>query len=187
MHLRMSRRRRPDHDTMADIATGLGLFSIGLGIAELVAPRSIARHLGMEDEAELIRAYGIREVAAGIGILAQRDPTPWLWGRVAGDVLDLATLALGLDHRNPRRGRVGAAIGMVAAVTLLDVVTAKALGNHRTRAWMNAAVERSGVREAPRHLRHYAEEALDRGRLYADEAAHRGSRVAERARSYLPW
>ena len=26
--------------------------------------------------------------AGGLGILASRDPTPWIWARVAGDVLD---------------------------------------------------------------------------------------------------
>ena len=30
--------------------------------------------------------------ATGVGILASRSPAPWLWARVAGDGLDMATL-----------------------------------------------------------------------------------------------
>jgi hypothetical protein len=59
--------------------------------------------MGMDDYAALIRAYGVREIATGAAILYQRDPTPWIWGRVAGDALDLATLAVGLHEDNPRR------------------------------------------------------------------------------------
>lgn len=47
----------------------------------------------MHGQERLIRAYGVREIAKGVGILTSPNPTPWLWGRVAGDALDLATLA----------------------------------------------------------------------------------------------
>ena len=102
--------RHPDHDRTAfRLAEGLGWFSIGLGLTELLAARPLARALGMEEKTELFRAYGARELATGVGILTQRDPTPWIWGRVGGDVLDLATLATGLGD-NPRAGNVGLAI-----------------------------------------------------------------------------
>ena len=66
------------------LAQALGWFSIGLGVAELAAPGSLARMLGMERHADLIRLYGMREIATGIGILSQKDPTPWLWARALG-------------------------------------------------------------------------------------------------------
>lgn len=109
------------------LARGLGWFSIGLGLAEIVAGRSIARSLGMEDRTNLIRAYGVREIATGVALLAQDDPTPWVWGRVGGDALDLATLATGLDDDNPRRDNVLLAMGTVAAVTAVDIACAVAL------------------------------------------------------------
>ena len=62
------------------LAQGLGWFSIGLGMAEVLAPGHLARFLGMEERTELIRAYGAREIMSGIGILSQEDPTPWIWG-----------------------------------------------------------------------------------------------------------
>jgi hypothetical protein len=112
------------------LAQGLGWFSIGLGAAELMAPQHLARFLGMEEHTQLIRAYGAREVATGLGILAQEDPTAWIWGRVAGDALDLATLALGLNRENPERGNVGLAIAAVAGVTVLDVICAQRLSSN---------------------------------------------------------
>ena len=52
----------------------------------------------------LTRAYGLREIGTGIGILTSKDPSPWLWGRVAGDALDVATVGAGLvTQRRPLR------------------------------------------------------------------------------------
>jgi hypothetical protein len=132
------------------LAQGLGWFSIGLGAAELLAPEHLARFLGMEEHTQLIRAYGAREVATGVGVLSQEDPTPWLWGRVAGDALDLATLAVGLNRDNPQRGNVGLAIAAVAGVMALDVICAQRLGADRERfSW--PIRDYSDRRGLPRH------------------------------------
>jgi hypothetical protein len=121
-------RRRGHADTATDtLARGLGLFSIALGIAEVAAPRALARALGMKGQEGLIAGYGVREIATGIGILASKDPTPWIWGRVAGDGLDLATLATALEGKNPKEGNVGIAMAAVAGVTALDVYCAQTL------------------------------------------------------------
>jgi hypothetical protein len=121
-------RRRGQADTATDtLARGLGLFSIALGIAEIAAPRTLARALGMRGQEGLIAGYGVREIATGIGILASKDPTPWIWGRVAGDALDLATLATALEGRNPKKENVGIAMAAVAGVTALDVYCAQTL------------------------------------------------------------
>lgn len=161
------------------LAQGLGWFSIGLGLAELLAPRDVARFLGMEEHSELIRAYGAREMVAGVGILAQDDPTPWLWGRVAGDVLDLGTLAMGLRQSNPQRGNVGLAIAAVAGVTALDVLCAQTLrasaedrrGRHRRVRDYSA---RRGMPRPPAAMRGAAR----------DFRAPRDMRVPEALRPY---
>ncbi|MGU3540847.1 cyclase dehydrase [Methylobacterium sp. A54F] len=123
------RSRRPGHpDEATDrLARGLGWFSIGLGLAELLAGRSLARGLGLERHTELIRAYGVREIGTGVGILTADDPTPWIWGRVAGDALDLATLGTGLTRRNPRLDGLTLALAAVAGVTVVDALCARAL------------------------------------------------------------
>jgi hypothetical protein len=123
----------PSDNSARALAQGLGWFSIGLGVAELVAPGNLARFLGMEERAELIRAYGVREIVTGVGILSQEDPMPWMWGRVGGDALDLGTLATGLGRDNPQRGNVGLALAAVTGVTALDVLCARALGTSRKR------------------------------------------------------
>lgn len=49
-----------------------------------------------------------------------------LWSRVAGDVLDLASLMPGLHPYNPRQGNVKLAQAVVIGVTALDVMVALA-------------------------------------------------------------
>src|SRR5437868_3891331 len=118
-------KRRPNGSVMM-LAQGLGWFSIGLGLAELLAPRMLTRQLGMESKEAVLRSYGARDVAAGIGILASSNPAPWIWGRIAGDALDLATLATGLDEHNERKATVSMALAVVAGVTALDAICVKA-------------------------------------------------------------
>jgi len=149
-------RRRGHADTATDtLARGLGLFSIALGVAEVVAPRALARALGMKGQEGLIAAYGMREIATGIGILASKDPTPWIWGRVAGDGLDLATLATGLEGNNPKKGNVGIALAAVAGVTALDVYCAQALSSESPHPLppMQDYSDRSGFPRAPEQMR----------------------------------
>src|SRR3982751_6924759 len=75
------------------LAKGLGWFSAGLGLAELLAPRTIASISGVSNKhTGLIRLYGLRELGAGITIFAQETPTEGVWSRVAGDALDLVSL-----------------------------------------------------------------------------------------------
>jgi hypothetical protein len=110
------------------VAEGLGVFSIALGLTEAITPGGLGRPLGMENRKGVLRGFGLREVVAGVGILASRKKGPWVWARVAGDALDLAMLGTALTPKNPKRGRVALALAVVAAITVLDVVTARGLG-----------------------------------------------------------
>ena len=93
----------PSSLTGADrLARALGWFSVGLGVAELVAPGRIARTLGLDDKAGLIRAYGARELASAVPTLSIDKPIG-LASRIAGDALDLGTLATALKRDNPQR------------------------------------------------------------------------------------
>ena len=66
------------------MARGLGWFSIGLGLAEVLAPRALTRGLGMEGSEQLVQAYGLREIATGIGILSSDQPCPMDLGTCRG-------------------------------------------------------------------------------------------------------
>ena len=133
------------------LARGLGWFSIGLGLTEMLMPRMLTEQMGMEGKESLLRFYGAREMAAGIGILMSDNPGPWLWGRVAGDALDLATLATGLDEQNPRKGNVAIALAAVAGVTALDCISARALTN--TSRPVPDYSDRRGMPRPPEEMR----------------------------------
>src|SRR5512146_360066 len=108
---------------------GLGWFSIGLGAAAVAAPRAVCWLSGLRSPT-LMRLVGTRELAAGIGILTQRDREPWLWSRVIGDTLDIAGLSVALARRD-RRGRAAGALAAVAGVTALDILAAVRLTGGR--------------------------------------------------------
>lgn len=109
------------------MAQGLGFFSIGLGLAELLAPEQLCRMIDMEGHETLIRTYGTRELATGLAILTSHDPTPWIWARVAGDAVDIATLATANQGTPERRTSVTGAFAALVAVTALDAICAKGL------------------------------------------------------------
>lgn len=113
------------------VALGLGGFSLGLGLYE-VAAEKLDASLGVEGKAGLLRFYGQREIMAGAAIfLSQPKPIGWVWARVAGDALDLATLGTALRADNPKQRNVWIAIAAVAGVTALDIWDAQRLSNGR--------------------------------------------------------
>lgn len=125
--------RSPSGSTRGQsLAQGLGWFSIGLGLAQVIAPRRMADLIGVEDSdrnATLMRAMGVREIASGIGIFSQRNDPAFLWGRVVGDALDLALLGAAMtSHRNDRNRLIGA-VAAVAGATALDVLVARQRSN----------------------------------------------------------
>lgn len=125
----------PTNDIQA--AKALGWFSIGLGMFELVAARAISHRLGLR-QSGLVRAFGVRELAAGMGILGKPDAPAALWARVGGDALDLLVLAPALSRRNRRREAAVAATLMVAGVTVADILCALALISRSNRALRTA-------------------------------------------------
>lgn len=127
--------RRPRRSAMADarLARALGWFSLGLGAAEVVAPRRVARLIGMADHSRnraLLQAFGLREIASGVGILAQPQRPAWLWARVGGDAMDLAVLGAAATADGARRNRLAMAAAAVAGVAALDVYCGQRLSRH---------------------------------------------------------
>jgi uncharacterized protein YjeT (DUF2065 family) len=123
--------------TASSLAVGLGCFSVALGLAELTAPRLMARAIGAVPDASAcrtLRAFGLREIATGAAILAQPDRAGWLWSRVSGDLLDLSALR-GARYASASDSRWRtAATWAVLGVTALDVLCAMKLGGHESDA-----------------------------------------------------
>lgn len=112
------------------LASGLGWFSIGLGLAGVLAPASLTRIIGLKGRGvskTAARLVGVRELAAGVGILTEPRPARWVWSRVVGDVMDLALLGAGFTGRRVRRGRLAVAAAAVAGVAVADAVCAQEL------------------------------------------------------------
>jgi hypothetical protein len=163
---RIGNRRRPQGGGLAD---ALGWFSIGLGVAEVLMPRLVARGVGMTGNHAVLRACGLREIATGIGILSSRDKSPWMWGRVGGDALDIAALGV-LGHN---RGRSTAMLGALAGVAALDYACARQLesAKHTPRGAVRDYSDRSGFPRPAAEMRGAARAA--RGN------ASQGPRAAE--------
>jgi uncharacterized membrane protein len=148
------------------LAKGLGWFSVGLGLAEVLAPRAIASISGVSKERTgLIRLYGLRELAAGVMIFSQKDPTAGVWSRVGGDALDLASLGASVTSPDAKVGRIAFATANVLAVTALDVICAMQLsdGNHGIHAKASCIVNATpeevyqfwrNFENLPRFMRH---------------------------------
>ena len=108
------------------LSFGLGIFSIALGAVELLAPRGITRALEADGHEGLVKAFGVREVIAGVGLLQSPAHSARVWNRVGGDVLDLGTLALAA-RKTPRNKTVWGAIAFVVGATIIDAFVALGL------------------------------------------------------------
>ena len=107
------------------VARLLGWFSIGIGLVEMASPGALGRYLGLDNRRGLIRAYGLRELTAGIALLAGGPRmVQWLWNRVGGDIMDIVTLAPATTRFDPRRKRARGAMAAVAGITALDIFEA---------------------------------------------------------------
>jgi hypothetical protein len=158
MNLQLATRKMSEPRALA---RALGWFSIALGVAELVAPRAVARACGMSGrETGVVRAYGAREVAAGVGLLKTQDPAPWLWARVAGDVLDIATV--GYQGRREAR-KMGFALAALAGVAVLDVMAARRAQQARAPGPTRDYSDRSGFPKPAAQMRGVA-----RGRAHEE-------------------
>jgi hypothetical protein len=110
----------------------MGWASFGLAAAFLTFPRRIAGTFGLQGKENLIRAFGGQEVLAGVGALSVDAPSA-MWGRAAGDVVHIATVATGLRGGTERQRR-NAAWGVAALVGFLAVdvlIAARASGERR--------------------------------------------------------
>ncbi len=122
------------------LARGLGFASAALGLPQVLAPGWCGRAIGVGDgprQRAAVTGIGARELAAAAGLLAFERPV-WLWGRVGGDVVDLALLGRALaNHDKQGLRRTAAATAAVAGITAVDIYAAV----KRTRAQRKPAMD----------------------------------------------
>jgi uncharacterized membrane protein len=127
MGMNLETRRLAVKDNRDRLVRGLGWFSIGLGLAELLAPRMMCRTIGIKPRTGLLRLLGLREIASGVGLLTQPNKAAWMKSRVAGDAMDLGLMGFGFLDGRTNRGQLAVATAAVASVTALDVVCSNEL------------------------------------------------------------
>jgi uncharacterized membrane protein len=130
------------------LADFLGVFSIGLGLAQFLAPEGMSKICGIKDaegNRSLMRALGAREISHGVAILSRQQPENAVWSRVAGDALDLALLGKVIANPENHRGRALFATANVLAVTALDVMAAHTL-SQQPRTIANEGADKGIVR-----------------------------------------
>ncbi|HJU24566.1 MAG TPA: SRPBCC family protein [Casimicrobiaceae bacterium] len=134
------------------LAQRLGWLSLSLGFAQIVAPRLVLRLLGGNGRyANLVRLYGVRELLSGALIFAQGSrPERAMWSRVAGDAVDIATLAAAGASPRMNKGGVAFATASVLGVAALDVYCARELGREHGE-WQEIRMTRSIVVNRPPH------------------------------------
>ncbi|MFO6447120.1 hypothetical protein ACLBKU_08235 [Erythrobacter sp. NE805] len=120
-------------DAIQSTGYGLAALSIGLGLAGLIAAKGIARRLGVPDRSGIVRAFGVRELASGAGLVARPRASGNAWGRVAGDVLDLVALAAVLRTPGTRKQAAWGGLAFVASALLADVLAGRAMRQEERR------------------------------------------------------
>jgi uncharacterized membrane protein len=126
------------HNASSDEAIGgrlgraVGYVRLGLGAAQLVAPRTTARIVGLRPKtstAFVMRLLGVREILSGLGLLSSKRLTRWLWMRLAGDAIDLAYLGqalyfekASLKPSSSHETRLQASLASVAGIAALDAL-----------------------------------------------------------------
>ncbi|QQV76648.1 hypothetical protein H5J25_14590 [Sphingomonas aliaeris] len=108
------------------LGLGLGVFSIALGVTELLAAKRITRALDADGHEGLVRGFGAREIVAGIGLLGAPANASGVWNRVAGDAMDLTALSAAAASA-PRNKAVWGALAFVVGAAVLDVIVARGL------------------------------------------------------------
>ncbi len=110
------------------LSRGLGWLTLALGVSEVVAPRKLAKLIGVGDDGVtplVMRLLGAKGIISSLNVLMQpQRPTP-LWSRVAGDLVDLGLLGVAAGTKRMSGARLAGAVAATAGVLALDVFAAR--------------------------------------------------------------
>ena len=120
------------------LSRAVGWAGLGIGVAEVLAPRVVGAVAGLErgtTTSLAVRAKGLSDVLLGLGILLRpRRPGP-MWARVATDVIGLGLLAWSVRGRHTAQARGIASLVASAGALAVDAFAAREI----TRAQEEAA------------------------------------------------
>ncbi len=126
--------RSTENLATAALARKIGIFSIALGLAEVLMPAPLGELAGVSPKHRpMLRLLGLREIAHGLSILQSPKPTTAVWARVGGDALDLAYLGANVGTDGSNKSRLTGAAIAVLGVAALDVLCAQKLSGQNWR------------------------------------------------------
>ena len=112
--------------SLSSLAKPIAWFSFALGAAELLAPRKIADAHGAPEGKNLVRAFGLRELAAGGAVLARPNSAWPFVARAAGDLLDAGAAGYAARNSSGRSRTIALlSLGAVAGFFVLDALVAR--------------------------------------------------------------
>jgi hypothetical protein len=109
------------------LARGVGLVSLGFGLALLAAPSRTAKSFGMGERPNLGRYLGVRDLILAAGLLRSENPAPWLRARAVADATDAAHLAGGAAFGAFPRGRAMFGVASAAGFSAFGLALARRL------------------------------------------------------------
>ena len=118
---------------LKSVGYSLAGFSIALGVAELFAGKSLARSMGVDRHSDIVRAFGLRELAQGAALLVRPTASRNAWIRVAGDLLDLGALAAASRSPGARRKVLLGGAAFVATALIVDAAAGLAMQGEEAR------------------------------------------------------
>ena len=103
-----------------ELAAGVGLVSLGIGLALSFAPNRTAALLGWGERVRLARAIGAADLVVGLGLLLSRRRSEWMVARALLNAVMAFIYAWVLAKGTPERGRVIGGLGLMSGLTAND-------------------------------------------------------------------
>ena len=132
-------------NTTENLARGLGIAGIAIGLSEIFLPRKLEKSMGIHNGTNtgILRVLGVREILHGVDILTHEDPAPGIFGRVAGDMLDTALLGIAAT-KTKKPGAFAAIFAMVSMIGVLDMICAGKLAKQEM-SWKQKLMAKMGM------------------------------------------
>ena len=121
-------------DGLSPLQVGAGMVVLGLGIAQLLAPRQVTRSTGVHAHPGVVRASGALSLASALNIFNRGKPAPLGLARLACVALELTLLGRSASHAaaRGRSRRLALAGAGIAAAAMLDMGSAIKQGARQT-------------------------------------------------------
>ena len=116
---------------MDDRAKGFAacVVSLGLGALLTFAPRRGATLVGWEKHPRVARAFGVADLAVGVGLLLDRRRSRWMFLRAFLDAAVAGVYALTLAEGGAQRTRSAVMTGLMSVLAIVVCLTARRLRN----------------------------------------------------------